>query len=243
MATNNLMEAHSPIPWSTICDTAKETISASLGSEHSVKSIIEAASSANATAASSVSDARFAHAAPAARHTSRTRPMGGKHIRDLEKALPRMHTKRLHDQSFRQKPSILTQMRTGKCTLQSYLRRIGAEGLDLCEECGQREMVKHVLGCKRWTAERQELKAAMRDRSRWGDLPYSFGGLSGRMDPAGKWIDGEAATWKPYIRAVKALVEFAIEIGRFNTEQYNADKAYGKADGSEATQKRGEVGR
>lgn len=150
--------------------------------------------SANATAASSVSDTRVAPAAPAARHTSRTTAMGGKHIRDLAKALPGMHTKRLYEQSFRQQSSILTQMRTEKCTLQSYLRRIGAEELDLCEECGQREMVKHVLGYKRWTAERQGSKAAMRDRSLWGDLPYSFGGWSGRMDPAGIWIDGEAVT-------------------------------------------------
>ena len=111
MAANNLMEARSPILWSTICDTAKESISGSLESEHSVKSIIEVASSANATAVSSVSDTRVVPAAPAARHTSRTTAMGGKHIRYLDKALPGMDTKRLYDQSFRQKSSILTQMR------------------------------------------------------------------------------------------------------------------------------------
>lgn len=62
MAANNPMEARSPIPWSTICETAKGSISASLESENSVKSIIEAASPANAAAASSASDARVAHA-------------------------------------------------------------------------------------------------------------------------------------------------------------------------------------
>lgn len=86
MAANNPMEARSPIPWSTICETAKGSISASLESENSVKSIIEAASSANAAAASSASEARVAHAA---RHASRAaRAIRANNIKAFAKTTP-----------------------------------------------------------------------------------------------------------------------------------------------------------
>lgn len=88
----------------------------------------------------------------------------------------------------------------------------------MCEECGQRETVKHVLlDCKRWKKERQELRGTVKDRSRWGDVLYLLGGWSGRKDPRGRWIDGEAATWKPGLAVVRATVDFAMRTGRFDT--------------------------
>lgn len=44
-------------------------------------------------------------------------------------------------------------------------------------------------------AERRELKALVKDKSRWGEMPDLLGGWSERKDPKGKLIDGEAATW------------------------------------------------
>ena len=65
MATNSLVGAHSPIPWSTICDTA------SLESKHPLQSVIEAVNSANTAAASSGSNLHVAHARHVARHVGR----------------------------------------------------------------------------------------------------------------------------------------------------------------------------
>ena len=143
---------------------------------------------------------------------------GGKHIRGLDKALPGSHTKLLYDRLTRPKASILAQMRTCKCKLKSYLHSIGAEDSNVCE-CGQKETVKHVLlDCGRWNEERQELKAAVRDRSRWGDMSFLLGGWSGRKDLTGRYIDGEAASWKPDMGTVKATIDFTIKIERFSTE-------------------------
>lgn len=35
-------------------------------------------------------------------------------------------------------------------------------------------------------------------------MPYLFGGWSGRKDPRGRLIDGEAATWKPDMETARA---------------------------------------
>lgn len=65
MATNSLTQAHSPIPWSAICDAA------SLESKHPLKSVIEAVNSANTAVASSGSNLHVAHAGHVARHVGR----------------------------------------------------------------------------------------------------------------------------------------------------------------------------
>lgn len=114
---------------------------------------------------------------------------GGRHTRDLDKALPGRHTKVLYDRLTRPKATVLAQLGTGKCKLKSYLYAIKAEGSNLCE-CGQIETVKHVvLDCRKWSIERRELRAAVKDKSRWGDLSYLLGGWSGRKDLAGKYIE------------------------------------------------------
>lgn len=152
---------------------------------------------------------------------------GGKYTRDLDRALPGRHTRTLYDQLTRPKATILSQMRTGKCKLKSYLYAIQAEDSDLCE-CGQKETVKHVLlDCRQWGVERQELKAAVEDKSRWGDVPYLLGGWSGRKDTRGRYIDGEASKWKPNMRTVRATIDFAEKTGRFDTGALAASERVG----------------
>ena len=63
--------------------------------------------------------------------------------------------------------------------------------------------------------DRQELREEMKDRARWDDMPYLLGGWLGQKHPAGRWIYGEAATWKPDVSAVRATIEFATKVGRF----------------------------
>lgn len=113
---------------------------------------------------------------------------GGRHTRDLDGALPIVHTRALYDHLHRPKPAILAQMRTGKYKLKAYLHSIGVEDSGLCE-CGQRETVKHVvLDCGLWNTESQELRTAVVSKSRWGDLHYLLGRWSGRKDPAGREV-------------------------------------------------------
>lgn len=90
-----------------------------------------------------------------------------------------------------------------------------------------RETVKHVvLDCRLWNVERQVLRAAVGDKSRWGNLPYLLGGWSGQKDPTGKYIYGvEAALWKPDWEAVKATIDFAEKIGRFSVKDSRDEQA------------------
>lgn len=156
--------------------------------------------------------------------TSYAAAKGGKHTRNLDKALPNVHTKVLYHSFPQPKAAILAQLRTGKCKLKAYLHKIGAEESDLCDEWGQTETVKHVLlDCRRWRTERKELWEAVKDRSRRGDMPYLLGGWSGRKNPMGKYIDGEASTWKPDMGAVRATVDFAVKTGIFNTRGLGAE--------------------
>lgn len=48
------------------------------------------------------------------------------------------------------------------------------------------------------------LQLAVRDKSRWGEMSYFLGGRSGQKDVAGKWIDGEASTWKPELAVMNS---------------------------------------
>lgn len=75
-----------------------------------------------------------------------------------------------------------------------------------------------LLDCRKWRVERQELRQALKDKSRWGDVPYLLGGWSGRKDLTGKYVDGEVSAWKPDLGAVRAAIDFAKKVGRFSTE-------------------------
>lgn len=85
-----------------------------------------------------------------------------------------------------------TVVRIGKCGLKSHVSAIRAEDLDRCE-CGRKETVTQVwLNCRPRKAQRQDLRAALRDRSRQGDMSYLLEGYSGRTYTMGKYIDVEA---------------------------------------------------
>ena len=69
----------------------------------------------------------------------------------------------------------------------------------------------------------------LEDKSRWGNMPYLLVGWSGRKDPRGIYIDGEASKWKPDMRAVKATVEFATKVERFYTKSRVGARTIGGA--------------
>lgn len=59
----------------------------------------------------------------------------GKYTKTLDRALPNRHTKRLYDSLTYDEARIVSQLRTGKCRLNSYLYRINATDSDQCELC------------------------------------------------------------------------------------------------------------
>ena len=96
----------------------------------------------------------------------------------------------------------------------------------MCDKCGQTETVKHfLLDCRRRRTERKELWEAVKDRSRWGDMPYLRGGWSGRKTPMGKYNinDGETSTWKQDMIALRATINFAKNTGILDTGGLAAD--------------------
>jgi hypothetical protein len=69
----------------------------------------------------------------------------GKHIKDIDTALPGKHVRKLYDMLKRPEASILAQLRTGMARLNGYLSRIGAVEL-AAWTCGQAdESVQHFL--------------------------------------------------------------------------------------------------
>jgi len=78
----------------------------------------------------------------------------------IDKALPGPYTKSIYDALTHKKAVILYQLRTGKSRLKSYLIKIGAAELELCE-CGRRlETARYFLfECLRWN----ELRTALRE--------------------------------------------------------------------------------
>lgn len=88
----------------------------------------------------------------------KTTTKGGRHTRDLDKALPGMHTKILYYSLTWSKSTILAQMRAGNSRLKSYPHDVEAEDSHLCG-CGQKETVKHVLLDRSiWQAKRKDLR-------------------------------------------------------------------------------------
>ena len=136
---------------------------------------------------------------------------GGRHAKDLDRALPGVHTRRLYDGLTRPDAQIITQLRTGKCRLNSYLHRIKAADSDECELCRRPETVRHFLvECTRWTAERAEHLQASTDR--WCDVSYILGGWFSER------LDGPRHRWTANMKAIKATIKFARATARLQTE-------------------------
>jgi ribonuclease HI len=131
----------------------------------------------------------------------------GKYSKAVDAALPGKHTRSLYDRLNRKEAKILAQLRTGMIRLNSYLNRIGAADSDLCA-CGQAsETVEHFLfRCTKWTAMREGMNQCT--ESRRGSLSFFLGGKS-RSDPDG---------WQPDMKAVQAVIKYAIATGRLEQE-------------------------
>ena len=136
----------------------------------------------------------------------------GKYSKHVDTALPGKHTRELYDQLNRRESDILVQPRTGMARLNGFLHRIGAVDTSLCE-CGQSpETVEHFLfRCRKWTAQRKILLDCSREKI--GNLSYFLGGKA-RSDND---------KWKPDMRAVKAVIKFAMATGRLVRDQRPPD--------------------
>lgn len=133
----------------------------------------------------------------------------GRFTRLLDKALPGRHVRLLYDSLSRHEAATLSQLRTSKCRLNSYLFRIGAAPNASCA-CGQEETVHHFLfSCPQWVEARGALRAAV-EPARWGDLSYLLGGWTDTT------LDGEKRHWRPNTMAVKASIAFAMATTRLN---------------------------
>ena len=127
--------------------------------------------------------------------------------RHTDQAMPRGNIGVLYDTLNKRDASSLSQLRTGKCRLNSYLARIGATESDICE-CGREaETVTHYLfRCPRWDGIRRNLQ--VHAYTRWGDYAYCLGAWNDRRDLDGKLIDGEKTQWRPDMKMVKKVLEF-----------------------------------
>ena len=143
--------------------------------------------------------------------------MTGQFTRDLDKALPRRHMRKIYDRMCRDEAVHFIQLRTNHCRLNGHLAKIRASPTEICD-CGQKETVKHFLiECPRWDAERQALKNAA--GARWTDLSFLLGGWSDGKNPDGSFIDGPRDEWKPRWTVVKATIAFARSTRRLETDQ------------------------
>lgn len=138
----------------------------------------------------------------------------GRFTKELDRALPARHTRKLYDKRPRKESAILSQLRSGMSRLNSSLAKIKAIDSDQCE-CGERETVQHFLfHCPRWQSMRDDFRK--KAGQRWGDLSFALGGWSGRRLPDGKWLDGKLSSWKPNLEIVRATIDFAMRTGRLD---------------------------
>lgn len=137
----------------------------------------------------------------------------GKYTKDLDKALPGLHTILLYKGLVREHASILSQLRTSISRLNSYLAKIGASESSTCL-CGTaEETVQHFLFvCPRWKIERSNILRHI-TTTRWGDTSFFLGGWSGQR------LDGERGKWSPNLEAVKATIKFAKATTRLSPEE------------------------
>jgi hypothetical protein len=137
----------------------------------------------------------------------------GAFTKQLDKALPGKHTKRLYDRLTKSKAKFLSRLRTGCSPLNAFLHKIRASDTSTCE-CGSVETVSHFLfDCPRWEEHRADLRAI--NTERWQDLSYFLGGWTDKKQD-GKFIDGDKRRFIPDFTAVDAVIEFTIKTRRFD---------------------------
>src|SRR5205814_2044179 len=114
--------------------------------------------------------------------------------------------------------SILYQLHTGKCRLNSYLKTINVADTNFCETCHQVESITHFLfNCHRWNNERCKLLVAAYPM-RWGDLSHFLGSWSRWKRPDGVFIDGKYQSWRPNKIVVSATIAFAKKTGHLSQD-------------------------
>ena len=144
-------------------------------------------------------------------------PNVGKFTRKMDAAIHLGKAAELYLQLNSGEAAILSQLRTGKASLNSYLYRIKRAETAECE-CGLTESIPHFLFCcKKWDSQRRKLRTQHGER--FGDLSYALGGFSSRLE-GGESVDGPIERWKPDVDVVRATIQFAIETRRLqNTRQ------------------------
>ena len=134
----------------------------------------------------------------------------GKHLKQIDQALPGTHTRKLYDALDQEQAATLTQMRTGYCRLNQYLHRINAAENDKCR-CGETETVHHfILHCPRWTRDREMLVEAVGPRA--GQLAYLLGGYQGEE------LDGPLQKWSPDLKVIRHTITFVQATGRLQEQ-------------------------
>jgi len=147
-----------------------------------------------------------------AREKFRTASKTGRHIKELDGALPGTHTKTMYDQLNRRQATILAQLRSGYSRLNYYLHCIKVTDTNRCE-CGATETVRHfILECPRWAEARRQLMedTGLQDG---GELPYLLGGYRDERK------DGPISKWKPCMKTVKSTIAFAETTGRLEFQR------------------------
>jgi len=150
----------------------------------------------------------------------------GKHLHQVDAALPGTHVRGLYDKLTRREAQVLAQLRTGHSRLRGFLAKLGIEDSPACD-CGERvETVRHfLLHCPRYQSLRSEMMEEAQDR--YGDMSYMLGGRSQNRRPDGSWIDGPKASWRPNVKIVQAVIRYAIATGRLISSPRNTDAAGG----------------
>ena len=142
----------------------------------------------------------------------------GRHLRQVDAALPGKHVRMLYDTLTRREAQLLAQLRTGHSKLRGFLAKLGIEESPICE-CGEGvETVRHfLLHCRRFQGLRSGMISEANER--YGDMSYMLGGRSRSRRGDGTWLDGPATTWKPNLGVVRAVIRYALSTRRLSTEQ------------------------
>ncbi|KIX01156.1 uncharacterized protein Z518_08881 [Rhinocladiella mackenziei CBS 650.93] len=89
----------------------------------------------------------------------------GQYTRQLDRALPGTHTRRIYNGLKRDEAQIVAQLRTGKSRLNRTLYSIGTVDTKLCEWCQRPETVRHFLvECSRWTGNHEMVRCVLSPR-------------------------------------------------------------------------------
>jgi hypothetical protein len=103
----------------------------------------------------------------------------------------------------RPESGVFSQLRTGMARVNSYLHKIGAVELNMCDCRQEEETIVHFLfRCPKRDVQRECRRQV--DQTKMGEVSFFLGG---------KTASG-GQKWAPNLQAVRAAIKFAISIGR-----------------------------